>query len=532
MNLLIVDDQVNVINGLLNAINYSDLGYENVFSATSADEALEICKTNDIHVMMTDIEMPGINGLELNSIIMEEYPAILRIILTSHAVFSYAQESVKLGCFDYIVQPAPYETISKSLGKAAEAVNLNYNNRRMHEYGNLFKSHENEFLSTAIQKLYLNDDRDVEDSIAILNQSGYNFTKESYVTLMWADFFAYTHQTPGYPPQRLLMKTLSDAMAEIHEFDSYHYFTTMSPFRAFSIFLISDQKEPVEISTDAIERLYTSLSEQIPTSDLALYVSSPDRYANITEQIRKANDCILNNIAHVSGIFSTSAWNVARSMEYNLPNNLKHWSSLLESGQLSTLKQDIFFCLEYVIPNNPNRYENLLTLHQQLIQLFFRYFYENNIDTAKFITGEYSYRKIIDLCSSVDDVKKVVNYLIDSMGHELDHKSSDSSYTEKAKQYIAENYNKEITVKAVADYVHLNPEYFTRLFKKETGVNIKDYITDCRINMAKDLLENSTLTISMIASELGYTNLSHFAYLFKRKEGITPKEYKDQLHHS
>ena len=528
MNLLIVDDQISVIDGLLNAIDYSALGYMQVFTATSADDALDICDKNIIHVMVTDIEMPGVNGLELNSIIMEKYPAILRIILTSHANFSYAQEGIKLGCFDYLVQPAPYEQISESLKKAADAVKLSYNNRRIREYGNLFKSHENEFLSTAVQKLYLNDERDVEDSIAILNQSGYQFTKESFVVLMWVDFFAYTNQTPNYPSQRFLMKTLSDVMAETHELDAFHYFTTLSPFRAFSIFLISDGQQPLSIGDNVLQNLYDRLKERVTTSEFALYISSPERYKNISAEIKKANECILNNISHLPGIFPTSAWETSNAKEYNLPNNLKYWGSLLQSGQLSTLKQDIFFCLEYVIPNNPNRYANLLTLHQQLIQLFFKFFYENNIDTSAFITGDYSYRKILSLCTSIEDVKKVVNYLINSMNLVLEQRNPSESYIDLAKTYIAENYNKDISVKSVASHVHLNAEYFTRLFKKETGVNIKDYITECRINMAKDLMENSTLTISMIASEVGYTNLSHFAYLFKRSEGMTPSEYREK----
>ena len=78
----------------------------------------------------------------------------------------------------------------------------------------------------------------------------------------------------------------------------------------------------------------------------------------------------------------------------------------------------------------------------------------------------------------------------------------------------------------MAGYIGLNPEYFTRLFKRETGHNIKDYILQCKFTIAKDLLSNSNLPISMVALELGYSNFSHFTQMFKRVEGFTPKEYR------
>ena len=99
-------------------------------------------------------------------------------------------------------------------------------------------------------------------------------------------------------------------------------------------------------------------------------------------------------------------------------------------------------------------------------------------------------------------------------------------YIEKAKEYISENYNRLLSVKEVADYVHLNPEYFTRLFKTETGQNLKNYIIDCKLMMAKDLLANSNLPVSMVALEVGYSSFSHFTQIFKKAENMTPSEYK------
>ena len=122
MNLLIVDDQISVLDGILKGVDFVSLKIENVYTATNVSDAKDIIKSNDIQILLSDIEMPGENGLSLNRWIAENYPVIVRILLTSHASFDYVKESMKLGCFDYIVQPAPYHEIEDVLMRAVSKI--------------------------------------------------------------------------------------------------------------------------------------------------------------------------------------------------------------------------------------------------------------------------------------------------------------------------------------------------------------------------------------------------------------------------
>jgi YesN/AraC family two-component response regulator len=171
MNILLVDDQATVLDGLRHGVDFEKLGYTNVFTSNDAASALKICREESIQVIVSDVEMPQKNGLELLSEIHEKYPLILRIVLTSHPVFSYAQEGLKQGIFDYIVQPAPFSEIENSLRKAANEVKRNSNERRIYEYGNLFKLHENQFLTGIISRLYQNNPQDVDENISLLRRS-------------------------------------------------------------------------------------------------------------------------------------------------------------------------------------------------------------------------------------------------------------------------------------------------------------------------------------------------------------------------
>ena len=93
-------------------------------------------------------------------------------------------------------------------------------------------------------------------------------------------------------------------------------------------------------------------------------------------------------------------------------------------------------------------------------------------------------------------------------------------------RYIDENLSQNPSRAEIAEHVHLNEDYLTRIFKKKTGYSLKNYIMKEKINLAKELLGNTNISISLIALKAGFTNFSHFSYTFKKLEGITPNEYR------
>ncbi|MGI6254595.1 MAG: response regulator transcription factor [Acutalibacter sp.] len=530
MNLLLVDDQTSVLEGLLHGIDFDALGYTRVFTASNAADAIRICEENTIMVLVTDIEMPGQSGIELNEYLQKRFPSIIRIVMTSHSKISYAQSSLRLGCFDFIVQPSPYEVIAQTLKRAVEAWNLNFNNRRLMEYGALFKSNPNEFLAKAIENLYVGTTDEIEESMQLLNKAGYSFAMDSLVHLFWVDVHAYTRKEPNYPSQRFLMKTINDSVPVLFQGESLSYFIVMTPFRMFSIFIIDNNGQLPPVQEEDLWNFYLSLEKKLKTKNITLYFSNPVTYKNILNEIRFANNCIGNNVSGKSGIFNTSASEAAdSSVSTDTTINQKHWNSLLRTGQHSMLKKEIQLYLDRNVLDKPNSLQLLKKAHQQIINLFLIYFYENNVEVGSIFSEDFTYQDCMDSFSTIDAVIKTVDYLIKALKQCQKTDDSEEDYVSRAKSYVIDHYNSELSIKEIADFIHLSPEYLTRLFKKETGSTLKDYIIECRISTAKDLLANSSLSISMIASEVGYHNFSYFAYLFKKLEQVTPREYRNKF---
>ena len=116
----------------------------------------------------------------------------------------------------------------------------------------------------------------------------------------------------------------------------------------------------------------------------------------------------------------------------------------------------------------------------------------------------------------------------DGAGEEAEGNEGEAEPVQKAVSYIKANLNKNISRTDVAELVHLNEEYFSRLFKQQTGETFKDYILLEKMNMARTLLERSNLSISIVASKVGYDNFSHFSKMFKKLTDMTPQEYRKE----
>ena len=159
--------------------------------------------------------------------------------------------------------------------------------------------------------------------------------------------------------------------------------------------------------------------------------------------------------------------------------------------------------------------------------MFFNYFYENGADVHNLFRSKYSYNEYMSSFSDPDALRRAALYML-RQAEELEQGKIPDSDIEKAKTFISENLANPITVKDVADYVCMSPEYFTKLFKRETGQNIKEFITLTKLAAAKDMLEHSNIPVGMVALELGYTNFSHFSQVFKKYEDMSPSDYRNQ----
>lgn len=527
MNVLVVDDQISVLSGILSGVHFQELGIDEVRSATSAEEALNVFREIPIDIMLTDIEMPGENGLELNRAVQAQYPETLRILLTSHAEFRYAQESIKLGCFDYLLQPAPYEVIEDCLRRALQQIYQLRKRERLQQYGQLLETNETELMNHVVTKLFSRVPEDVDSSLEFLNQMGYAIHKDKRVQVVIINVQSFRTSNEPIFSEKSIHKAISNALKQANMIYPVLKLSTVNRFRQFVLVLFSATNEELSFSPEQYETFFEKLCLELPSEVLNCYVGNWVRFTDMREEMKVIHQYIDENISNTAGIYLTSGEGISAAVSTNLAESAERWKTLVAGGQKRILEYEIEEFLKDTEKKSKNKFRALCELHQQLTHIFLGFLYENNADMSDLFNADYTYTDYMDSFKDIDSLRKGVAFMLNAV--ETIHKNNmPKSDVEKAKSFIVNNMANPITVKDVADHVNLSAEYFTKLFKRETGQNIKEYIALSKVSAAKEMLEHSSLSVGMIALELGYSYFSHFTQVFKKYENMTPSEYRSK----
>ena len=528
MNVLIVDDQISVINGLLSGVHFKELGIDIVRSATSSEEALAVFNKMPVDIMLTDIEMPGESGLDLNKKIQEKYPDTYRILLTSHAKFRYAQESVKLGCFDYLLQPCPYSEIEECLKRALQQIYQQRKKTHLYEYGQILEKNETELMDHIVLGIFSRNPDDRNSSLEFLNKMGYPIGKDKKIQLIIVDVQSFRLSEKPDSSEKSIHKAISNTLKQANITYPILALSTVSRFRQFVLVLFSATSEDLTISDEQYREFYENLSAELANEAVTCYVSNWVACDTVRDEVKQMHILMDENINNRTGIYRALGQDISTPMVINLAESIERWKTLISAGQKRMLDNEIEALLQSIVNKSKNKLKSLCELHQQLTHIFLSFFYDNNADLKALFNNQYSYADYMNSFKDIPSLKKAVNFMLNAIDV-IQKNSMEKSDIEKAKSYIANNISNSITVMDVANHVNLSAEYFTKVFKRATGQNIKEYISLSKVSAAKEMLEHSNMSISMVALELGYSYFSHFTQVFKKYEHITPSEYRNKF---
>lgn len=529
MKVLFVDDQASVLEGIAASVHFDTLGIEDVQYATGAKQALEILAETPVDVVLSDIEMPGEDGISLIRTIREKYPEVLTVMLTSHADFEYAQESIRLGCFDYLVQPAPPEEIERVLRNVLQYIYERKKRNQLYEVGKRMQTGETELLDGVAMNLFSAKEEDLQSALELLTLLGYPVDKQKQARLLILTFSHFRKNDTPISSEKEIHKQISGCLKQAEISYPILPLSTVNHAKQFVLLLFSATQTQPGLTMDKLRHFFDLLCQRMPKDLIRCSIGSEVPFSGLREEYRKLYNVISGKLTDPEVL----------QLDYN-PDHLHHdvsayisgsgvqWRSLLAAGQYRLLMDEFDKCLEEIENHAVNKEKALCDLHQRMTHMFFNYFYENNANVHELFQDAYTYNAYMDSCSDPASLREAMVYMMKQV-QVLGKAHAPKSDIDKAKAFILENIGDPITVKDVADYVCLSPEYFTKSFKKETGQNIKDYITWTKVEAAKDMLEHSNVPVGMVALELGYTNFSHFSQVFKKYENVTPSEYRSRF---
>lgn len=529
MKVLFVDDQASVLEGIAASVHFDQLGIEDVRYATGAKQALELLAQCPIDVVLSDIEMPGEDGISLIRTIKEQYPEVLTIMLTSHADFEYAQESIRLGCFDYLVQPAPPEEIERVLRNVLQYIYERKKRNQLYEVGKRMQTGEMELLDGVAMNLFSTKEEDVRASLELLTLLGYAVSEEKQARVLVLTFSQFRKSDALIASEKEIHSAMFGCLKQAEISYPILPLSTVNHEKQFVLLLFSATQNAPELSADKLRHFFDLLCQRMPKDLIRCYIGAEVPFRALPEEYRRLCDIISGKLSDPEVVkLDYNPDHVTPDVSAYIAGSGGQWRSLLASGQHRILMDEFDKCLEQIENFAANKEKALCDLHQRMTHMFFNYFYENNANVHELFQDAYTYNAYMDSYTDPDSLREAMTYMMKQV-KELGKSKAPKSDIEKAKSFIMENIADPITVKDVADYVCLSAEYFTKSFKKETGLNIKEYITWTKVEAAKDMLEHTTIPVGMVALELGYTNFSHFSQVFKKYENVTPSEYRSRF---
>lgn len=524
MKLLIVDDQASVVQGLLKGINWAAMGFDQVDTAYNVVDAKGSIRTGPADIALCDIEMPVESGLDFLKWLRANNYRTRCIFLTAHARFEYAQEAVHLGGFDYIVQPAPYAQVKQVVAKAVEEVKLERAQEEQTARGMVFDKRKDAIVGNLLRD-YLRGtaaERDLEafESIGLLPLRG---------QICWAVLLQPLRWLKNEEPWelQLLSTAVGNMVREI--FAPLGLLTVVTVLPEEQCLLLALQSlvgEELEIDYMSRQFIYLqSVCEQYVHVTTASYLLGPQLFSQLQQRWSLLLQCKNDNVALKKGVFpvQSTAGQAAKPMHIR---QVAGWQKLMQSGYALAVEQEACQLLDTMAANNQLDRLTLRFFYQDFMQMVF-----NMLEKKPNLLQEmFQQPEAMELyrngMKTIDDMKALVHYVAHSQKGGGD---SDRDVVETVSRYIADHLEADLRREELAELVHLNPDYLNRLFKKEVGLTLKEYIIRRKMEQARSLLRTTNLPIGFIAAKVGYNNFSHFSNSYKKLFDRNPQEERKEV---
>ena len=526
MIVLIVDDQIHVAKGVESGINWQQLSVDGVQTANSMQEAQRVFKNMPVDIVISDIEMPMGSGIELIEWVREYYPETECIFLTSHEDFEYAKQAIKLGAFDYLIQPIQYDELEKVVARAIGKINQKYKKEELSllgQYwqdnaGNVRENYWGSILSGSYQQ---NSAR--LDSLA--SQLGIDVTPPMEYLPILISVIRRQIQLNEWDDD-LLKGTFINLLEEII-FDQAGILQVVQMDASHYVFLIPlTETGPIEEMTVLQKmRFFNNFCQSNLKSSLAVYIGSYAPMAGLAGIYHRLTDLDHRNVANYSKVFTLSNLEGSEKKDFEIPE-IARWALLLDQGLSDRVYTEVVDFFNRKIAREEVDAAFLARFQNEFMQMIWQLSESRGVKNLDLMFSQQSVDHFLGSLSNVDNMLAFVRSVVTVPLSPTITESDFQSTIEQVKSYIRDNLDRELSRNEIAERVFLNPEYLSRLFRKETGQSLIEYITSERINTAIGYLVRTNMPVSIIASKVGHTNFSHFSKIFKKVTGLTPNEYR------
>lgn len=535
IKVFLVEDEMVIRRGIKNSIDWEKEGYIFCGEASDGELAYPMIIKEKPDILITDIRMPFMDGLELCKLVKKELPNIKILILSGYDEFDYAKEAIRLGVTEYLLKPI-------SSGKLLEALNgVSESIRREKEDKDLVRKYMEEMRENTEhekQKFFeqmIAGNLSMADALETGKKYEMNLSAGMYNLLLFRFTLGEENRKSGelLGEAEYAIKKLTERLEYVFEFQR--------GVEGWAFLLMADNEEQM---SERVKELSKDLEEIMKNYSTIAYfggIGQPvARLRELEESFREAERALaarftmeLNRIISVEDIRMAQNVDTLDDIEITSFGEIEKTRTMLEKFLNNGAEDEIDEFVDVYINELPE--ENLKSvLMRQYIIMDAYIVMMSFCEKIEGIEGEMQaqseeLKNSMKTIQTLEEIKNYIRMLLKKIIGVRDTISGRrySDIIEIAKDQIRKTYmSDEISLNTIAAEVGMSPSYFSSIFSKEMGKTFVDYLTEIRMDRAKELLMCSSMKTSEIGYEVGYKDPHYFSYIFKKTQNCTPKEFR------
>lgn len=535
IKVFLVEDEMVIRRGIKNSIDWEKEGYIFCGEASDGELAYPMIIKEKPDILITDIRMPFMDGLELCKLVKKELPNIKILILSGYDEFDYAKEAIRLGVTEYLLKPI-------SSGKLLEALNgVSESIRREKEDKDLVRKYMEEMRENTEhekQKFFeqmIAGNLSMADALETGKKYEMNLSAGMYNLLLFRFTLGKENRKSGelLGEAEYAIEKLTERLEYVFEFQR--------GVEGWAFLLMADNEEQM---SERVKELSKDLEEIMKNYSTIAYfagIGQPvARLRELEESFREAERALaarftmeLNRIISVEDIRMAQNVDTLDDIEITSFGEIEKTRTMLEKFLNNGAEDEIDEFVDVYINELPE--ENLKSvLMRQYIIMDAYIVMMSFCEKIEGIEGEMQaqseeLKNSMKTIQTLEEIKNYIRMLLKKIIGVRDTISGRrySDIIEIAKDQIRKTYmSDEISLNTIAAEVGMSPSYFSSIFSKEMGKTFVEYLTEIRMDRAKELLMCSSMKTSEIGYEVGYKDPHYFSYIFKKTQNCTPKEFR------
>lgn len=519
MNKIIIVEDDRIIRRSLCRAPWREHGFELVGEAANGEDAIELIEKEQPQVVISDISMPFMNGLEMAKILKTKSPHTKVVFLTGYEDFKYAQEAVKVKAFDYLLKPVKIDVLIEKVKNAATEFNKEMKKEK--RFIDSLPLLEQRFLRKMITKRDGTTSIDVEKELIELGIQ----IEGSYYSVMLINITASDEEEDNRNKMNVteivrnylagsnrgyLFNGETNEMALLLSGEKDCY----KEKNAFALDLLDQIMKIDQNATITIGRTYSNLFD-VSTSFVESRLAMDMKHIMGTGRVYSIEDTLPNNLDN---------GNIFKALE-------DQFKTHINLGYPKKAKETLEQLSQAITENKRIQLSEIKLLALKYSTLLFYQIKKWEKEETEDSNIQNKFNTILGI-ESLQEMIAILQELIEEWSVFMSEEKNQNHYTlvDKAMQYMDENYHDEaLTQQKVAEKIFVSAPYLSNLFKIEKGLNFGEYLLDLRMKKAMELLQHYDAKVYKVAESVGYSNPQYFSVCFKKYTGYTPGEYRKNI---